>query len=107
MGQCWTHEGDNKQCGHCSHNVLFKPSILCEISARAMCRFVMDWHYSYQPVSVNGLSYYYHLSESTFILKGIRSDFKFSYKFLMEILLANRIAPDGKPHSATSHLGLS
>ena len=55
----------------------------------------------------NGFSHYYHLGESTFIFRGIRSDFQFLNKFLMKILLANRIAPDGTPHSAaSSHLGL-
>ena len=54
----------------------------------------------------NGFSHRYHLGESTFIFKGIGSDFKFSYKFLMIILLANRIAPDGMPRFAASHLGL-
>ena len=42
----------------------------------------------------------YHLDVSTLIIRGIRSDFKFSYKFLVKILLANRIAPVGTPRSA-------
>ena len=54
----------------------------------------------------NGFSHYYHLGESTFIFRGIRSDFQFLNKFLMKILLANRIAPDGTPRSVVSHLGL-
>ena len=54
----------------------------------------------------NGFSHHYHLGESSFIFRGIRSDFKFSYNFLMKFLLANRIAPDGMPRSAASHLGL-
>ena len=32
--------------------------------------------------------------------------FLFLYHFLMNFLQANRIAPDGTPHSAASHLGL-
>ena len=40
------------------------------------------------------------------IFRGIRSDFQFLNKFLMKIRLANRIAPDGTPRSAASHLGL-
>ena len=58
------------------------------------------------PYLTNGFSHYYHLGESTFIFRGIRSDFQFLNKFLMKILLANRIAPDGTPRSAASHLGL-
>ena len=54
----------------------------------------------------NGFSCHYHLGESTFIFWGIRSKFQFSYKFLMKILLANRIATDGTPRSAASHLWL-
>ena len=57
------------------------------------------------PYLTNGFSHYYHLGESTFIFRGIRSDFQFLNKFLMKILLANRIAPDGTPRSAASHLG--
>ena len=34
------------------------------------------------------------------------SDFYFSSHFLMKFLRANRIAPDGTPRSAASHLGL-
>ena len=62
--------------------------------------------YILNPYLTNGFSYYCHLGESTFIFRGIKSDFKFSSNFLMKILLANRIAPDGAPRSAASHLGL-
>ena len=41
-----------------------------------------------------------------FHFRGIRSNFKFLDEFLMKILLVNRIAPDGTPRSAASHLGL-
>ena len=58
------------------------------------------------PYLTNGFSHYYQLGECTFIFRGIRSDFQFLNKFLMKILLANRIAPDGTPRSAASHLGL-
>ena len=58
------------------------------------------------PYLTNGFSRHYHLGESTLIFRGIRSDFQFLNKFLMKILSANRIAPDGTPHSAASHLGL-
>ena len=54
----------------------------------------------------NGLSHHYNLGESTFILGDIRGDFRFLFTFSMNFLLANRIAPDGTPRSASSHLGL-
>ena len=53
----------------------------------------------------NGFSHHYQLGESTFIFRGVRSDF-FLSQFLMKFLCANRIAPDGTPRSAASHLGL-
>ena len=55
---------------------------------------------------MNGLSHRYHLGESTFIFGDIRSDFRFLFTFTMNYLLANRIAPDGTPRFAASHLGL-
>ena len=54
----------------------------------------------------NGLSNCYHVEESTFICKGFKCDFKFLLKFSMKFLKANRIAPDGTPRFAASHLGL-
>ena len=53
-----------------------------------------------------GLSHPYHLDESTFILGGFRSDFSFLFHFSMKIKIANRIAPDGTPRFAASHLWL-
>ena len=53
-----------------------------------------------------GLSYHYHLDESTFISRGVRSDFYFLSHFSMKFLCANRIAPDGTQRSAASNLGL-
>ena len=58
------------------------------------------------PYLTNGFSHHCQLDESTFISRGIRSDFQFLNKFLMKILLANRTAPDGTPRYAASHLGL-
>ena len=58
------------------------------------------------PFLTNGFSHYYHLGEPTFILRGIRSGVNFSNKFIMKILFAKRIVPDGPPHSAASCLGL-
>ena len=56
----------------------------------------------------NGLSHPYHLDESTFIFRGIGSVFFFSFlfHFSMKFVSANRIAPDGTPRFAASHLGL-
>ena len=54
----------------------------------------------------NGLSHLYHLDESTFIVRGIRSNFSFLFHFSMKIMSANRIAPDGTPRLAATHLGL-
>ena len=53
----------------------------------------------------NGFTHSYHLGESTVILRGIRSDFKFFSSF-DETPLSMQIAPDGKPRSMASHLGL-
>ena len=51
------------------------------------------------PYLMNGFSHHYHLGESTFIFGGVRSDFSFLSHFSMQFLCANRIAPDGTPHS--------
>ena len=54
----------------------------------------------------NGLSHPYHLDESTFISRGIRSSFSLLFHFSMKFMLAKRIAPDGTLLLAVSHLGL-
>ena len=46
------------------------------------------------------------MDESIFIFMGIRSNFSFFFHFSMKIIQANRIALDGTPHFAASHLGL-
>ena len=51
------------------------------------------------PYSTNGFFHHYQLDESTFIFRGVRSDFYFSSDFSMKFLCANRIAPDGTPRS--------
>ena len=56
------------------------------------------------PYVTNGLSHPYHLDESTFIFRNIRSNFSFLFHFSMKFIKANRIAPDGMPHFAASHL---
>ena len=61
---------------------------------------------SFDPLVTNGPSYTYHLDESTFILRGTRSNFSILFHFSMKIGSANRIAPDGTPRFAASHLGL-
>ena len=54
----------------------------------------------------NGFSHPYHLDESTFIFRGIGSNFSFLFNFSMKIKLPNRIALDGTPRFASSYLGL-
>ena len=66
----------------------------------------LDWMHL-NPYLTNGFSHYYHLGESTFIFRGVRCDFKFLSHFSVKFLKANRIAPDGTPRSAASHLGLN
>ena len=58
------------------------------------------------PLVTNGLSHPYHLDESTFIFRGVRSKFSFAFHFSMKFMKANGMAPDGTPHFAASHLGL-
>ena len=58
------------------------------------------------PHLMNGFSHQYQMDESTFILRGGRCDFYSFSHFSMKFLCANRIAPDGTPRSAASHLGL-
>ena len=60
----------------------------------------------FNPYLTNEYSHYYLLGQSTFIFRGIRSDFEFSFHFSMKFLCANRKAPDKTPCSAASHLGL-
>ena len=60
----------------------------------------------FNPLVTNGLSHPYQLDESTFVFRGIRSDFSFLYHSPLKYVKANRIAPEGTPHFATSHLGL-
>ena len=63
-------------------------------------------NYIINPLLTNGLSHPYHLGESTFNLRGVRSAFSFLFHFSMKIKLANRIAQDGAPRFAASNLGL-
>ena len=43
---------------------------------------------------------------STFHFRDIRNNFSFLVHFSMKIIETNRIAPDGTPRFAASHLGL-
>ena len=61
---------------------------------------------SFNPIVTNGFSHPYHLDESDFVLRGFKSIFSFLFHFSMKIKIANRIAPDGTPRFAASHLGL-
>ena len=54
----------------------------------------------------NGLAHHYHLGESTVILEALGVIFIFLLNVSLKFFSANRIAPDGTPHSAASHLGL-
>ena len=54
----------------------------------------------------NGFSHCYQLDESTFNSRGFGSNMSFLFHFSMKIMKANRIAPDGTPRFAPSHLGL-
>ena len=56
----------------------------------------------FNPYLTNGFSHCYHMDDSTFIFRGIRSDFLYFIQFFDE----NRIAPDGTPRTAASQLGL-
>ena len=58
------------------------------------------------PYLTNIFSHHYHLDESISISRGVGSDFYFLSHFWMKLLYANRIAPDGPPGCAASHLGL-
>ena len=46
------------------------------------------------------------MGESSFLYRGVRSDVYFLFHLSLKFLCANRIAPDGTPRSAASHLGL-
>ena len=60
--------------------------------------------FRFNPYLTNGLSHHYQLDGSTFFFRGVRSDLYLI--FSMKFLCANRIASDGTPRSAASHLGL-
>ena len=45
------------------------------------------------PYLTNGLSHHYQLGDSTFIFRGVRSDFYFSFSFFNEISLCKQNSP--------------
>ena len=57
------------------------------------------------PLVTNGLSHPYQMYESTFIFRVVKRNFSFLFHFSMNYFSANRIAPDGTPHFAASHMG--
>ena len=71
-----------------------------------MSNYVSDELTFNNPLVTDGFSYPYEMDESTSIFRGIGSNFSFSFHFSMKIISANRIAPNGTPRSAASHLGL-
>ena len=75
----------------------FDNSMLKEVTVYLCC---------INPYLTNGFSHHNQLDESTFFFRGVRSDFYFLSDFSMKFLCANRIALDGTPRSAASHLGL-
>ena len=64
------------------------------------------WFSGVNPYLTNGFSHHYQLGESTFIFRGIWSEFYFLSHLTMKFLCANRIATDGTLRSVASHLGL-
>ena len=58
------------------------------------------------PLVTNRLSHPYHLNESIFTFRDIRGNFSFLFHCSTKIISANRIASDGMPRYAASHLRL-
>ena len=57
-------------------------------------------------LKMNGISHPYNLDESIFSFKGTRCYFQFLFYFPIKFMSTNRIAPDGTPRFAASHLEL-
>ena len=66
--------------------------VLCSICTRGMC---------FNQLVANP----YHLDEPTFIFRGNGNYILFLFLFSMKFTSANKIAQDGTPRSAASHLG--
>ena len=74
-----------------------------------LCKYIVLIPFDeFNPYLTFEFSHHCQLGEPTFIFRCviIRCDFYFLSQFLMKFLCANRIAPDGTPRSAASHLGL-
>ena len=74
---------------------------------------MLCWHMlkdtgNFNPLVTNGLSHPYHLDESIFTIRGIRSIYFFSFlfHFSMKFMKTDRLAPDGTTRFAASHRGL-
>ena len=84
-----------------------KPLLYVYLLSLQPTLFSVGFH---KPLVTNGLSHPYHLDDSPFILRGVRSNFSFLFHFSMKIMsanrIANRIAPNGTPRLAASYLGL-
>ena len=63
-------------------------------------------HGEYNPILMNGFSHHYQLGESTFIFRGVKSDFLNFIQFFDENSPSKQNSPSGTTHSAASHLGL-
>ena len=48
--------------------------------------FVNLLNWPYKPYLMNGFSHHYHLGQSTFIFRGVRSDFSILFNFSIKIL---------------------
>ena len=50
------------------------------------CLLISEPRHSINPFVTNGLSHFYHLDESTFVFRGIKSNFSFLFHFPMKIM---------------------
>ena len=94
---------EHKQ-NECHFKIVFSLVLVILLSVSDSIVRLYSLFFILNPLVTNGLSHFYHLDESTFILRGIRSIF--SIFFSMKFIKANRIARDGTPRFAASHLGL-
>ena len=46
----------------------------------------LGWDLEFNPFMMNGFSHHYHLDESIFIFRGVRSDYYFLFHFSMKFL---------------------
>ena len=83
------------------HNAMSKLNMLEQFDI--ICRYCV---YCFNPYLTKRFSHHYQLDEFTFILVVLGVIFIFLSDFSMKFLCANRIASDGTPRSAASHLGL-